>query len=244
MFRGIYTGASGMLAELVRVNTVSNNLANSATVGYKRSQTVTRNFPEVFLFKLYGSDRPLPLGTTGTGTYVDGVVTLNTPGNYIPSNNPLDIAIRNGFLVVNTPMGERFTKNGQLVINNDGYLSTTDGYVVLGERGPIRIPQGGVVVFTRREEVIVNGENIDTLRVVTPQGGDVIEKIGENLVNFIPQPVQPEIEQYALETSNVNTVREMVELISAYRAYESNQKLVQAEDSITERLISDLGRFA
>jgi len=48
MFRGIYTGASGMLAELVRVNTVSNNLANSATVGYKRSQTVTRNFPEVF----------------------------------------------------------------------------------------------------------------------------------------------------------------------------------------------------
>jgi flagellar basal-body rod protein FlgG len=92
--------------------------------------------------------------------------------------------------------------------------------------------------------VIVNGENIDTLRVVTPQGGDVIEKIGENLVNFIPQPVQPEIEQYALETSNVNTVREMVELISAYRAYESNQKLVQAEDSITERLISDLGRFA
>jgi flagellar basal-body rod protein FlgG len=72
----------------------------------------------------------------------------------------------------------------------------------------------------------------------------VIEKIGENLVNFIPQPVQPEIEQYALETSNVNTVREMVELISAYRAYESNQKLVQAEDSITERLISDLGRFA
>jgi len=141
-------------------------------------------------------------------------------------------------------MGERFTKNGQLVINNDGYLSTTDGYVVLGERGPIRIPQGGVVVFTRREEVIVNGENIDTLRVVTPQGGDVIEKIGENLVNFIPQPVQPEIEQYALETSNVNTVREMVELISAYRAYESNQKLVQAEDSITERLISDLGRFA
>lgn len=244
MFRGIYTGTSGMLAELVRVNTISNNLANSVTVGYKRSQTVIRNFPEVFLYKFQSYKEPLPLGSTGTGAYVDGVLTLNSPGNYIPSENPLDIAVKNGFLVVNTPIGERFTKNGQLTINSEGYLSTSDGYLVLGENGPIRIPQGRSVVFSNRGEVIVDGEVVDTLRVVIPQGGDVIEKVGENLVNFNPQPVQADVEQYALESSNVNTVREMVELISAYRAYESNQKIVQAEDSITERLISDLGRFA
>lgn len=244
MFRGIYTGTSGMLAELARVNTISNNLANSATVGYKRSQTVIRNFPEVFLYKFQNYKEPLPLGVVGTGAYVDGVLALNSPGDYIPSENPLDIAAKNGFLVVNTSMGERFTKNGQLTINSQGYLSTSDGYLVLGEKGPIRIPQGRSIIFSNRGEVIVDGEIIDTLRVVIPQGGDVIEKIGENLVNFNPQPVQPDIEQYALEASNVNTVREMVELISAYRAYESNQKIVQAEDSITERLISDLGRFA
>ncbi|MBC7319934.1 flagellar hook-basal body protein [bacterium] len=244
MFRGIYTGASGMLAELARVNTISNNLANSVTVGYKRSQTVNRSFPEVLLYKLYNRQNPLPLGFTGTGAYIDEVVTLNIPGNYVPSENPLDIAIKNGYLVVDTPLGERFTKNGQLVINSDGYLSTVDGYTVLGTRGPIRIQQGGSIVFSSAGEVIVDGQVIDTLRVVTPQGGDAIEKIGENLVNFTPQPVQPEIEQYALELSNVNVVREMVELISAYRAYEANQKVVQAEDGITDRLISDLGRFA
>lgn len=244
MFRGIYTGASGMLVELARVNTVSNNLANSDTVGYKRSQAVVREFPEVLLYKFRGSEIPLPLGFTSTGAYVDEVVTLNTSGNYVPSSNPLDIAIKNGFLVVNTPLGERFTKNGQLAINSDGYLVTSDGYVVLGSRGPIRIQQGGVIVFGSTGEVIVDGQLLDNLRVVIPQGGDVIEKIGENLVNFVPQPIQPEIEQYALELSNVNVVREMVELISAYRAYEANQRIVQAEDSITDRLISDLGRFA
>ncbi|MGC8971086.1 MAG: flagellar hook-basal body protein [bacterium] len=244
MFRGIYTGTSGMLAELVRVNVISNNLANSATVGYKRSQTVIRSFPEVFLYKFQNYREPLPLGVIGTGAYVDRVSTLNSPGNYVPSENPLDIAIKNGFLVVNTPVGERFTKNGQLTINSEGYLSTSDGYLVLGENGPIRIPQGRSIVFSSRGEVIVDGEVIDILRVVIPQGGDLIEKVGENLVDFNPQPVQPDLEQYALESSNVNTVREMVELISAYRAYESNQKIVQAEDSITERLISDLGRFA
>ncbi len=244
MFRGIYTGASGMLVELARVNTISNNLANSDTVGYKRSQTVVKEFPEVLLYKIRGREIPLPLGFTSTGTYVDEVVTLNTPGNYVPSSNPLDIAIKNGFLVVNTPLGERFTKNGQLVISNDGYLVTSDGYMVLGTQGPIRIQQGGNIVFGTKGEVIIDGQLLDTLRVVTPQGGDVIEKIGENLVNFVPQPVQPEIEQYALELSNVNAVREMVELISAYRAYEANQRIVQAEDGITDRLISDLGRFA
>lgn len=244
MFRGIYTGASGMLVELARVNTISNNLANSDTVGYKRSQTVIRGFPEALLYRLRNRESPLPLGPISTGAYVNEVVTLNIPGNYISSSNPLDIAIKNGFLVVNTPIGERFTKNGQLAINSDGYLVTSDGYMVLGTRGPIRIQQGGNVVFSNVGEVIVDGQVIDTLRIVTPQGGDAIEKIGENLVNFVPQPVQPEIEQYALELSNVNTIREMVELISAYRAYEANQKVVQAEDGITDRLISDLGRFA
>lgn len=244
MFRGIYTGASGMLSELVRVDTISNNLANSATVGYKRSRTVVRSFPEVFVHRLYSQREPAPLGFIGTGSYVDEVATINTPGSFIPSTNPLDIAVRNGFLVITTPFGERYTKNGQLIINSDGYLSTSDGYLVLGERGPIQVGEGRNIEITNRGEVIIDGQLVDALRVVIPQGGDRIEKLGANLVNFNPQQVEPEIERYAVENSNVNVVREMVELISAYRAYESSQRLVQAEDSITERLISDLGRFA
>jgi len=244
MFRGIYTGASGMLSELVRVDTISNNLSNSATIGYKRDQTVVRSFPEVFVYEFYNYREPVPLGFMGTGAYVDDVFTLNTSGSSIPSSNLLDIAIKNGFLVVMTPMGERYTKNGQLMINEEGYLSTVDGYLVLGERGSVQVQQGGEIVITAGGEILIDGKFIDNLRVVIPQGGERIEKIGNNLVNFNPQPVQPEVEQYALENSNVNVVREMVELISAYRAYESNQKLIQAEDGITERLISDLGRFA
>ncbi|MGB9682777.1 MAG: flagellar basal body rod C-terminal domain-containing protein [bacterium] len=97
-------------------------------------------------------------------------------------------------------------------------------------------------MINQRGEVILNNHTLDTLRVVNPQQG-VIEKIGNNLLNFNPTSIQPYIEPFALENSNVNTVREMVELISAYRAYESNQKVIQAEDGITDRLISDLGRF-
>lgn len=244
MFRGIYTGASGMLSELVRVDVISNNLANSATTGYKREQVVVRSFPEVFVYNLYRDREPIPLGLLGTGAYVDDIVTSVSPGSFVPSSNPFDIAVKNGFLVIETAMGERYTKNGQLIVNSDGYLSTVDGYLVLGERGTIQVGQGRRVDITTRGEVLVDGNFVDNLRVVVPTGGDGIEKVGSNLLNFNPQPVQPEIEQYALENSNVNVVREMVELISAYRAYESNQKLIQAEDSITERLISDLGRFA
>lgn len=244
MFRGIYTGASGMLSELVRVDVISNNLANSATIGYKKDQVVVRSFPEVFIYNLYRDRTPVPLGLLGTGSYVNGIVTSVSPGSFIPSSNPLDVAVKNGFLVVRTAMGERYTKNGQLVINTDGYLSTVDGYLVLGEKGPIRVEQGKSIDITTRGEVLVDGNFVDTLRIVVPTGGDGIEKVGNNLLNFNPQPTQPEVEQYALENSNVNVVREMVELISAYRAYESNQRLIVAEDSITERLISDLGRFA
>ncbi|MGC8718140.1 MAG: flagellar hook-basal body protein [bacterium] len=241
MFRGLYTGASGMLGELVRVDVISNNLANSSTVGYKRDQAVFRSYPEVFVFELKRLQDPHPVGSLGTGVFLDQVVTPDISGPFIPSDRALDIAVKNGYLVVETPQGERYTKNGRLLVNNNGYLVTSDGYRVLGERGPIFIGQGEPMI-NQRGEVILNNHTLDTLRVVNPQQG-VIEKIGNNLLNFNPTSIQPYIEPFALENSNVNTVREMVELISAYRAYESNQKVIQAEDGITDRLISDLGRF-
>lgn len=230
-----------MLAELARVDVVSNNLTNSSTVGYKRDQTVFRSYPEVFVYELKKFQEPRPVGNLGTGVFLDQIATPDISGSFIPSSRALDIAVRNGYLVIETPNGERYTKNGQLLINSDGYLVTSDGYRVLGINGPIRIAQGEPII-SQRGEVILDNRVLDTLRVVTPQQG-AIQKIGNNLLNFNSTPVQPYIEAYALESSNVNTVREMVELISAYRAYESNQKVIQAEDSITDRLISDLGRF-
>jgi len=231
-----------MLAELVRVDVVSNNLANSSTVGYKRDQTVFRSYPEVFVYELKKLQEPRPVGNLGTGVFLDQIVTPEISGSFIPSERPLDIAVRNGYLVVNTPSGERYTKNGQLLINSEGYLVTSDGYRVLGTNGAIHIAQGEPII-SERGEVIIDNHILDTLRIVIPQQGTSIQKIGNNLFNLNATPVPPYIEAYALESSNVNTVREMVELISAYRAYESNQKIIQAEDSITDKLISDLGRF-
>lgn len=242
MFRGLYTGASGMLGELARVDVISNNLANSGTVGYKRDQTVFKSYPEVFVYELKKFQEPRPVGNLGTGVFLDQIATPDISGSFIPSSRALDIAIRNGYLVIETSQGERYTKNGELIVNNDGYLVTSDGYRVLGEKGPILVNQGEPII-SQRGEVILNSHVLDTLRVVVPQQGASIQKVGNNLLVFNSMPVRPYIEPYALENSNVNTVREMVELISAYRAYESNQKVIQAEDSITDRLISDLGRF-
>lgn len=164
MNRGIYTAASGMIAQQHRLDAIANNLANVDTTGYKRDLTVHKAFPELLLRRLrdegivgiplsgtyppLGSvDKSPVVGTLGTGVEVNEIFTVFEQGELELTDNPFDLALHgDGFFSVMTPDGERYTRNGSFILGPEGMLVTKEGYPVLGETGVIRIKANNFVV--------------------------------------------------------------------------------------------------
>jgi len=167
MLRGIYTGASGMIAQDARMDTIANNLANVDQTGYKKDLTLFKAFPDMLIRRINddglgitpaGSYDTMPLvGKLGTGVEVNEVYTQFDQGSLQRTENNFDIALEGrGFLTVMTERGERYTRNGALTINQDGVLVTHNGNPVLGENGVIRVQQNNFII-NERGEVLVNG---------------------------------------------------------------------------------------
>lgn len=157
MVRGLYTGASGMKAQMSRLDAIANNLANVDLNGYKRDTTITKAFPEllmrrmnddgVYVFPIGSVDTTPIVGRLGTGVEVNEVYTVFEQGAMKQTENDFDLALEGpGFLTVQTAQGERLTRNGAFLVDADGYLVTKDGYAVLGENGPIKLKKNNFVI--------------------------------------------------------------------------------------------------
>jgi len=157
MVRGLYTGASGMIAQMGRIDVLSNNLANVNTPSYKRDTPILKAFPEMLMRRINddgvrtippGSYDLMPvIGKLGTGVEVNEVYTRFTQGAFKQTQNDFDLALEGeGFFSVQTDEGERYTRNGSFLIDKEGFLVTKDGYKVLGENGPIQIKKNNFMV--------------------------------------------------------------------------------------------------
>ena len=157
MVRGLYTGASGMIAQMGRIDVLSNNLANVNTPSYKRDTPILKAFPEMLMRRINddgvrtippGSYDLMPvIGKLGTGVEVNEVYTRFTQGAFKQTQNDFDLALEGeGFFSVQTDEGERYTRNGSFLIDKDGFLVTKDGYKVMGENGPIQIKKNNFMV--------------------------------------------------------------------------------------------------
>ncbi len=157
MVRGLYTGASGMIAQMGRIDVLSNNLANVNTPSYKRDTPILKAFPEMLMRRINddgvrtipsGSYDLMPvIGKLGTGVEVNEVYTRFTQGAFKQTQNDFDLALEGeGFFSVQTDEGERYTRNGSFLIDKDGFLVTKNGYKVLGENGPIQIKKNNFMV--------------------------------------------------------------------------------------------------
>ena len=157
MVRGLYTGASGMTAQMSRLDSIANNLANVDLNGYKRDTTITKAFPEllmrrmnddgVYVFPIGSVDTTPIVGRLGTGVEVNEVYTIFEQGAMKQTENDFDLALEGqGFLAVQTAQGERLTRNGAFLVDVDGYLVTKDGDKVLGEEGPIKLKKNNFVI--------------------------------------------------------------------------------------------------
>lgn len=265
MLRGMYTGASGMLAQQVRTDVLANNLANAQTVGFKRETVLQSAFPDMLIRRVFdpttpaghGSERPFfggghdsrpVIGRLGTGTYVDGTWTVHDQGPLRFTGNPLDVALSGeGFFAVQTDAGVRFTRDGRFTLDGEGRLVTLAGWPVLGTDGnPITL-RGEQTAIDETGQVWVDGVVVGTLSVLAFPESQWLQREGEGLWAATddagaPQAAAATVHAEYLEQANVNVVSSMVELISAYRSYEANQKVIQAYDETLGRVVNELGR--
>lgn len=246
MIRGLYSAASGMLAEADRIDVISNNLANVNTAGFKKDVAVTKDFAEILITRVNdGNDTPV-IGGMGTGVVVDEVATIHAAGTIKTTGNDFDLAIEGkGFFTVQTPQGIRYTRNGTFAKSTQGELVTSDGYRVLGENGPIIINGGKMTVGTDGR-VLVDDVEVGQLRMRDFGDEKQLAKEGASLYTAPAgqqgQPFSGSIKQGALEMSNVNVISDMVNMIANYRNYEINGKVVQAHDQLLGKAANEVGK--
>ncbi|ACL70408.1 flagellar basal-body rod protein FlgF [Halothermothrix orenii] len=247
MIKGIYTAASSMVTNQRKMKLVANNLANVNTAGYKRDEGIQVSFPEVFISRLE-KGQATPLGELGTGVKIEEDYTDFREGQMNHTGNPLDVAIDgNGFFVVETPRGRRYTRNGNFTVNEQGQIVTQQGYPVLGERGPLQTIRGRNISINTDGQLYLDNLEGDRLLIVDFENRQGLRKIGENLyVNEGIREIQAsdyQIKQGYLETSNVNIVKEMVRMIEVNRAFEVNQKVIKNADQTLSKAVNNVGKL-
>ena len=247
MLRGLYTSGLGMMKETKRLDVIANNLANANTNGFKANGTVNGNFSEMLETVQMGKSQ---LDMANYTPDVVSVYTDFTQGSLISTANDTDFAILNddnSFFEVETDTGENYyTRNGAFLINKEGYLVTSDNYKVLGEDGYIKIDTYGDISISGTGVISDNkGNLLGKLSIKSFENPQSLERMGSSYLKMTDASMyrefQGEIKQSFLESSNVNSVNEMVNMIEVTRAYEANQKVLQANDELLGKS-SSIGR--
>ena len=251
------TAATGMQAQQTRTDVIANNLANVNTTGFKRSRA---HFEDLLYQTIQGpatlgsrDTEQLPAIQVGLGTRLSSIQRIDSQGSLEQTSRPLDLAIEGeGYFAVQLPNGNTaYTRDGSLQVSDQGILVTNQGYAI---QPPIRVPKEATsVTISETGVVTANGiasgaagsqelGRIELARFTNPSG---LESMGQNLFNETPSsgeaikgmPTEDgngRIAQGYLESSNVEIVTEMVDMITAQRAYEINSKAVKnSEDMAT-----------
>lgn len=247
MLRGLYTATAGMVTESLRTDVIANNLANVNTVGYKKDETISSEFEAVLLKRINDGQVTPDVGGLGRGSQVDEIATIYEQGANQQTGNQYDVAIHGtGYFVIETPEGERYTRNGSFSRSSAGELVTQDGSRVLDQNGrPIRIPDGGNLTIGAKGEITLDNQPVGVLGFVEFENDRRLTKQGSNLYiapqNEPTNPATGTLQQGSLEMSNVNVVSEMVKLINCYRTYEANSKAVTTQDSLLDKAVNQVG---
>lgn len=250
--KGLYHASGSMLVNQTKLEHVSNALSNLNTPGFKRSEVVTQSFPEMLLYRLEGTPagRKIaqgPVGTTVDNIAVEEIPLLHEPGSLLDTGRELDVALQGaGFFAVETPAGERYTRNGHFHIDGAGMLVTSDGHYVQGEEGPIelnsdrpRIDAQGWIYEEDEEDPVAR------LQVMHFEEEELLFKEDSGLYQAqagaaVLEEEEYEVRQGYLEDSNADLSRQMTNMIRLRRSYEASQRISQAYDSMLSRAANEL----
>jgi flagellar basal-body rod protein FlgG len=257
MIRALYTAASGMSAQQANLDTVANNLANSATAGFRRRRV---QFEDMVYQNLIAPGSPATTSTVsaglqiGLGTRASATEIIQAQGDFNQTQNPLDIAIQGqGFFQIQQPDGTiAYTRNGSFHLNNQGTVITTEGMTLIpsitipSNATNVSISQFGVVSATIPGQT--TSAQLGTLQLANFANPGGLNSVGNSL--FIQSTSSGNaitdtpggtsgvgtLEQGYLENSNVDVVEEFVQMILAQRAYESNSKVVHVADDMYQQI--------
>ena len=252
IIRGIYTSASGMMSQGIKQETIANNLSNLDTNGYKKDSSIMGSFPDMLINtqnSMSESDGSIPVGRLNLGSLVEENYTEHTQGTLSQTENNLDFALNgNGFFTLQTPEGERYTRDGHFLRDVDGNLVDANGNYVLGEDGEVvSVPTSDIVV-DEQGNIAVEDETLNTLTVTEFENPETLIKEGSNF--FVEaeeteidnqEGLNTSIEQGFLEKANIDIQKEMSEAISSLRTYEANQKILQAQDELLGKCVNEVG---
>ncbi|MFB5662717.1 flagellar hook-basal body protein [Alteribacillus sp. HJP-4] len=272
MLRGFYGAASGMLTQQRRTEMLNDNLANINTPGYKADQASVRTFPELLMQAQGANNQPgrsNQIGSMATGVYMQERTQNFAQGDLQETGNATDVALlqvtlpenEEGeagalFYTTSNEDGEaRYTRNANFTVDGEGFLTTSDGYYILGTNGePLDV---GNENFTVAEDGAVTDEDgavVGQIEVAYAENANDLVKEGSGLLRpegeeeELPSAVGNEdidfsLSQGFIERSNVDANQTMTKLMNAYRVFESNQRMLQTYDQSMERAVNEIGRL-
>ena len=257
MMKSLWIAKTGLDAQQSQLDVVSNNLANTSTAGFKRSRAVFEDLMYQTMRQpgaQIDDDTQIPSGLQiGTGAKIVSTVKNFTQGNLNPTENMLDVAINGkGFFPMTMPDGTtNYTRDGSFQLNSDGEIVTSNGYQL---EGPIVVPPEAINVTIGQNGVVsaitIDDPNpqvigqIELVEFINPAG---LDSRGQNLFAQTAASGEPNqglpgtdgkglLSQGFVETSNVNVVEELVNMIQTQRAYEINSKAITTSDQMLARL--------
>ncbi len=256
----IYVAASGALVQEMRLQVLSNNLANIETIGFKEDMSVFSNYISGDQNRITGTDPDsltqdepetlFPYLPINTQVKFGGTKINFSQGKMRKTDNRLDFAIEgSGFFCVETPEGiQQYTRKGNFKLNEEEKLVTQGGFSVLGKNGGAIEINGQDVIVDKEGNIWVDGANVDTIQIVDFNQPNSLSKTGGSF--FIPadpsvtgiEAEGSKISQGFIELSNVNPIKVMTEMIEVHRAFESYQKVIRALDEVTSKAINEVGR--
>ncbi len=257
MVRGLYTAYTGMANEQKRLDIISNNIANAATVGYKEESVTNQSFDQMLTLKIRdGSEAHLnkKIGDMSLGVKLGEVYTDYGQGSLRTTGNTYDLAIEGkGFFAVAFTdragnQSVRYTRDGSFKITQDGHIVDTEGNPLQSENGDAQVPVDAANVAIDVDGTIyADGVAVDKITIVDFADYDYLEKVGDVAYRPVEGAEMIEatgmIHQGFTEQSNVNAVSEMVEMIVITRAYEANQKVIQTTDTMLDKAVNTVGRI-
>lgn len=256
MVKGLYTAYTGMINEQHRMDTLTNNLANSATIGFKKEGATSQSFSDVLAFKIKDESEyntAKSIGVMSPGVKIGENYTDYGQGAFKETGNTYDLAISgDGFFAVeftskDGDVSTKYTRDGSFTLTQAGDLVTKDGDFVLDENGEhIQLEPTMAAQILVNGDIVQDGNVVATIGLTDFEDYNYLEKYGENYFQGVEGLTETEstgeINSGYLEQSNVQVVAEMVEMISVSRAYEANQKLIQTHDASLDIAANQLGR--
>jgi flagellar basal-body rod protein FlgF len=241
MINRIFSTLGGKAANERKLDIVSNNVANALTPGFKATRPV---------FSVAEVGRPTdPSELQQTYVNIADSYVHFSDAPFVETSNPFDLAVQGaGFFVISTPKGDRYTRNGQFTLDSNKRLVTADGNPVMGLSGGEMTVDGKDIKIEPDGSIFADGVQVDTVKVVDFADKRSLRNIGRSLFentdskNTETTSDGYSVKQGAYEASNVDIMKEMVELINTLRAYEAYTKVDQMAGDVLEKLV-ELGKY-